>query len=492
MKRIYLILIIMGAAVLSAQSVWTGNAAVSSEREFESYYSENSSDGKFLGASNSFPGSTEVTVTNPRNGKSISVLIVKRLSQPGLFLVLSPEAGQAIALPNDDILNVEVVVRRKNEEVFNKYTDDKPYSDDPDLNPSAELAVNSVGDESSGSSENPVPASSVEETESEPELEAPVETSVNEYIPPVVLNNDGTPYDEGYNPLILLESDKENSSEPEEIVEIIDDPRVLMDAITSTVAEPDIPLPERYVESDLPETYDTYDREGEISGTVVDDVSALTLVPAEPGVLKPEDLDPEFMDADINDLLLSDSVEVAVSEPIIEETIIPETVESDVALISPEEEMELIVIEPEVSEPIVVIPETIVEPPGTVIYFLTPGDFRPPPQSEEKKEKEKEKVKEKKIVPIPVERSKLEELIVTELHNGGSYLQVGTYSSVDILYSQIEQISDSYPSIVLTMGERENQLYKLLIGPISRDEKGVVMTRFRSSGFNDAFLYSPR
>jgi len=537
MKRICLILIIISAAaVLFSQSVWTGNAAVSNEKEFESFYSEDSSTGKYLGASNSFPGSTEVTVTNPRNGKAVSVSIVKRLSQPGLFLVLSPEAGEAIALPDDDILNVEVVVRRKNAEVFNNYTDDLPYSEDPDLNPSAELAMATGSEEASVPSGDLVIDTSADHGEIEPEIELPVESSVNEYIPPVVLDNEGTPYEEGYDPLIVLESEEEEISKPEEIVEIIDDPQALVEAITSSVSEPDIPLPERYDESDLP---DSFDPEETVSDKP-DNTPAISLVPEEPGVLKPEDLDTEYLDADINDLLFNESdiavaelnelevteeepaepeiseimpedtektvadwEEIVVSEPVVEELIIPEF-----------EETENVVIEPEVSEPVVIIPETVleepdvvleepdvvveepdvvVEDPGNVIYFLTPGDFRPPPQSAEKKEKEKEKekVKEKIIVALPVERSELEEIIVTELRNGGSYLQLGTYSSIEVLYSQIEQISDSYPSIVLTMGERDHQLYKLLIGPISRDEKGIVMTRFRSLGYGDAFLYSP-
>jgi hypothetical protein len=534
MKRICLIFIIISAAaVLFAQSVWTGNAAVSNEKEFESYYSEDSSTGKYLGASNSFPGSTEVTITNPRNGKSVSVSIVKRLSQPGLFLVLSPEAGQAIELPDDDILNVEVVVRRKNEEVFNNYTDDLPYSEDPDLNPSAELAIDTDPAQTTSESGDFSPVSIADAPEVEPEIEPPVETSVNEYIPPVVLNNEGTPFEEGYDPLVVLEGEEEDSSTPEEIVEIIDDPKALAEAITSSVSEPDIPLPERYDESDLPESFDPEDLLEDTSPEVVGitpekDTLSETLdnaiVLAEPGVLKPEELDSDFMEAGIDDLLISEPAEsemdisepeiseivmadpeleesdfdaIIIAEPEIEEILISEPEETETLVIEPIEDVEPITIEPitiepEVFEPVVIAPETVEEEPENVIYFLTPGDFRPPPQSEEKKEKEKEKVKEKTIVALPVERSELEEIIVTELHNGGSYLQLGTYSSVEVLYSQIEMISDSYPSIVLTMGERDNQLYKLLIGPISRDEKGIVMTRFRSLGYGDAFLYTPR
>jgi len=534
MKRICLVFIlIFAAAQLSAQSVWTGNAAVSSEKEFESYYSEDSSTGRYLGASNSFPGSTEVTITNPRNGKTVSVSIVKRLSQPGLFLVLSPEAGEAIELPDDDILNVEVVVKRKNEEIFSSYSDDRPYSEDPDLNPSAELSAESPVD--SSSSDTDIVSTTAVVEEAEPEIEPPVETGVNEFIPPVVLDSEGLAYEEGYDPLVVLE-DTEESSEPGEVVEIIDDPLVLAQTITGSVSEPEIPLPETYDSTDLPDSYEpelvedtVINTSPEVVGiTPESDKYSNTLddriVLAEPelldselvesGIIEPENLDSEFMDADIDDLLIS---EPAVKEPELEDVIISDIVISEPELDESEfeapviDEPEPVVIEPVVEEIIVAKPEIEAEPleiepvveevvvaepepePENVIYFLTPGDFRPPPQSEEKeKEKEKEKIKEKTIVALPVERSELESMIVTELRNGGSYLQLGTYGSVDVLYDQIEQIDDFYPSIVLTMGNEENRLYKLLIGPISRDEKGIIMTRFRSLGYLDAFLYSPR
>ncbi|MBI9100296.1 MAG: hypothetical protein JEY91_17570 [Spirochaetaceae bacterium] len=510
MKRICLILILINAAVLlTGQSVWTGNAAVSIQKEFESYYSDDSATGRYLGASNSFPGSTEVTVTNPRNGKSVSVSIVKRLSQPGLFLVLSPEAGKAIDLPDDDILNVEVVVRRKNEGIFNSYSDDLPYSEDPDLNPSAEI-VAETSTETSGElpqSEASITAQPVvTQSEQEPEIEVepPAQTDVNEFIPPVVMNNEGTLYEEGYDPLVILEGEEDSEkSVPGEIVEIIDDPQALADAITGSVSEPDIPLPETYDETDLPGTYEPelmrdtvigMTPEEEDSGEILDS----SVILAEPGRLEPEELGTSFTEAGIDDLLIT---ETADKEPEVSETLVPvpEIIESgtDDQIVTETLIEEPVVIEPVVTEPIVTAPAE--EPdeeelPENVIYFLTPGDFRPPPQQErkEEKEKEKEKVKEKTIVALPVERSELEGLIVSELHNGGSYLQLGVYKSVDVLYSQIEQINDAYPSIVLTVPSGEEQLYKLLIGPISRDEKGIVMTRFRSSGYGDAFLYTPR
>ena len=120
-----------------------------------------------------------------------------------------------------------------------------------------------------------------------------------------------------------------------------------------------------------------------------------------------------------------------------------------------------------------------------VIYFLTPSDFRPPtgpvPVREEKEE----------IVPVLVDRSALEDYIVANLNNGSSYIQLGAYSSPESIYSEIEDIEARYPMVVWTENNTGGTIYKLLIGPLTRDETGVLSYRFRDSGYADLFLYKP-
>lgn len=555
------LLMLCAAVILSSQSVHFGTAAVSVNGEFDTYYGKDSTTGTYLGASNSFPASTVVTVTNPVNGKTVSVTIVKRLSRPGLFLVLSPEAGKAIDLPSGDVQDIQAVERRKNEEAFSSYAEDKPFSDDPDLNPSAELAA---AEEPAKAVTGAAPVSGETAAKAQPEESLPpVESSVNEYIPPVVMNSEGTAFEEGYDPLVLLG----DSAAEEEVPEIIDEPEALLDSMN----EPDYPLPERFADADLPDTFDPG-----LPGEEPADTD-FTMVPAESEpaeALSSGDIDPALNDTTLDDLLISepafaesktsgpDLTGVSVSEPQIGElpadqretlTMIPESESNEDSLnwnileapvesvpATPREEApvvisageegsdtsgeiiiaeplipdetlhieEVVVAEPEPEEttapaaagdqPVIVEPAAIPEedkltmttpagePDDNVIYFLTPGDFRPPPKTE-KKEKEPEKV----VVPLTVERSELEGMIVRELRNGGSYLQLGTYRSQDVLYNTIKSISDHYPIIVLTVGEGNSQMYKLLIGPIMRDEKGIVITRFRSVGYGDAFLYSP-
>lgn len=609
MKRKLLTLLFFGAAfLLYSQSVHFGTAAVSGDDEFDSYYSDDIATGTFLGASNSFPRNTVVSVTNPGNGKSVSVTIVKRLSQPGLFLVLSSEAGREINLPEDDVLDIEAVETRLNEEVFANYADDKPFSEDPDNNPSVELAepeavteieeVAIVEETPSDEIAEPVEADTVDASEADAVPVAEMDATELESSELALEEPSGEsaalveePVEDSVSDTAENETVAETSPEVEEPVEVVvaEDPLAEEPLVEEPeVSEPEVlteavPLPEEFGDTDLPDTFDpllpgeeeeenlvvedaepseelavveelpSVELSPEILEATVDDLLITEVIPEEPELVIPslEDLDiseplvGELSDEETKTVIeipeISDEEEILsmdnVAEPVVE---VPEIEEEPAPIIisadDPESDMvdtplieEVVVAEPEpdlpeavvidedveepiiitpdeeLDEPIIVIPDEEIEEPeeelvmttpadesdDNVIYFLTPGDFRPPPRSEKKEDKEKEKEPEKKILPVTVARTELEHMIVRELNNGGSYLQLGTYSNVDILYSTIERINDSYPTIVLTQGEDESQVYKLLIGPISRDEKGVVITRFRSLGYGDAFLYRP-
>ncbi len=120
-----------------------------------------------------------------------------------------------------------------------------------------------------------------------------------------------------------------------------------------------------------------------------------------------------------------------------------------------------------------------------VIYFLTPSDFRPPTGPATVREEREE------IVPVLVDRSALEDYIVSNLNNGSSYIQLGAYSSPESIYSEIEAIEARYPMVVWTEKKSGSTIYKLLIGPLTRDETGILSYRFRDSGYADLFLYKP-
>ena len=131
MKKVLLILLAVALAAtifLSAQSEWEGTTAMARYGEFPS--------SGLYGASNSFPRNTLVEVENLENGNSVTVMIVNRLDDPGLFLLLSREAAEKIGIQDDRMVRTRIVLA-DNTSRLSVESADRPYSDDPDLNPGA-------------------------------------------------------------------------------------------------------------------------------------------------------------------------------------------------------------------------------------------------------------------------------------------------------------------------------------------------------------------
>lgn len=116
--------------LLTSASVWEGSAAMSRYGEFPS--------SGFYGASNSFPRNTLVQVTNPRTGRSVDVLVVKRVDDSGVFMLLSPEAAAAVGMSQNDVTRVQVSLAAPGGGLVQAYPDELPYHPDPDVNPQAQ------------------------------------------------------------------------------------------------------------------------------------------------------------------------------------------------------------------------------------------------------------------------------------------------------------------------------------------------------------------
>ena len=345
-----------------AEPVWSGNAAVDVQ-EFVNFIE----DTPLAGASNSFTRNTVVEVTNPQNGRTIEITIVKRAPRPGIFLLISDAAGKALGFPSDQVIPVQVrVVNNKETPAY----DSRFKSSDLDINPAVNL-----------------PSESVESV--------PV-------MPEEIADDAGS-------------------------IEKVTDPEG-----DSFLHEP-VPVP-------LP-----------------DDPS---------GLLVPEDSPPEDRVPGTEMKSLEGEVDVAVEE----------TPEEPVPAVPEVREPEAL---PEISSGM--IPET--GDKDNVIYFLTPSDFRPPEAPAAPPEEE--------IVPVYVERDVLEDRIADQLSNGSSYIQLGAYSSAALVYSEMESIATRYPMVVWTEKTEKGKIYKLLIGPLTADETGVLVYRFKAKGYPDLFLYRP-
>jgi hypothetical protein len=79
--------------------------------------------------------------------------------------------------------------------------------------------------------------------------------------------------------------------------------------------------------------------------------------------------------------------------------------------------------------------------------------------------------------------------MIKGLAKGSFYIQVGVFGTNDALKSAIAGFKSTYPLAVESVStSKGGAAYRLFIGPLSRDEGGVVLLRIRALGFKDAYL----
>ncbi len=128
-KRLLLLVLMFIAATVTAQSNWQGTAVVGRFGEFPP--------GGLFASSNAFPLNTMVDVTNTTTGRTVRVIVVSRVSESGVFMVLSDDAAEALQVSSGR----GAVVRAEPVRLPGMTTvgpnQDLPFHRDPDINPAA-------------------------------------------------------------------------------------------------------------------------------------------------------------------------------------------------------------------------------------------------------------------------------------------------------------------------------------------------------------------
>ena len=73
-----------------------------------------------------------------------------------------------------------------------------------------------------------------------------------------------------------------------------------------------------------------------------------------------------------------------------------------------------------------------------------------------------------------------------DLKSGSYYIQLAVLSSDDNIQSIVDKYCSNYPVTIVPTANGERK--QVLIGPLGMDEYAVVLERFKSYGFKDAFL----
>jgi hypothetical protein len=79
---------------------------------------------------------------------------------------------------------------------------------------------------------------------------------------------------------------------------------------------------------------------------------------------------------------------------------------------------------------------------------------------------------------------------VTELVGDRYYLQVGAYSDPATAGVAVDALGATYPMTVLALERSGGTIYRVLVGPLERDETGTLLLWLRASGYRDSFVRS--
>ncbi|MBR6582435.1 MAG: hypothetical protein IKK80_02345 [Treponema sp.] len=467
------------------------------------------------------PGDT-ISVTNVAGDTTVDLLVIGALDpSEGVAIMLSPEAAAEIGIEKDSNNIVKITKRSgQDERVFGTAviakSDELPKEDlvqeevaeetdeyeyDVEYNP-ADFHEEYVEEEevAEGTDEyeydveyNPADFHEeyVEEDEVEEETdEYEYDVEYNpadfheEYVEEEEVEEETGEYeyDVEYNPADFHEEYVEDEEieeefiEAEELEDIVaeeDDEETLEDELI----EEEIAAYEEEIESeevsdekieDLPEEFDEeiiqeeFTEVDESIEEVAEDLVAEEEIP----------LEEEFVEADSLDELESLDEELEVVETDDEVELIEEATE---------EEYEAIVLVPVESNPPAVesteeeIVEETIEPIVAPVVEKSVTVVPEPIILEPSKETETSTSYQKYLVPS-----------LQDLESGKYYIQIASLRDDKNIEEIISKYANNYPITIVP--KKAGNIKQILVGPLSMDEYGVVLQRFKSYGYKDAFL----
>ncbi len=443
-----------------ADGSWEGSAVIGRHGAFPAE--------GFYGASNSFARNTVVQVTNLETGRSVEVIIVTRVSEPGVFLALSDDAGEALGMDRGAPSRVSVTPAETRMVTPPTVIGDRPLSPDPELNPLAQM------EDPDGPYLLPLAA----EDPPTPDVE-PVPAAT----PPARGIAGGVVRSAGVVPAARAAPGDEvgRVDAPQRL------PREAQPAIDPQLQEqPFFAPPAEVVETNRME-----EAVATVRGRVPpkelhppprdDEVFTFLDVPRQLAVSRP--IEHSLAEAPLPDERAPRLADRPAAEALgkIEQPRPPLLVELPPAELpaeaSDDDPPPGIAAEPD--------PPPVADDNG-VILRLEPAEPRPP--AAPAPETEPEPVEE----PAPrvtVDEWALESLpLQAELEESSYYLQVGAFASPRSARNVIDRMQPEYPFAVTAADHNDRTLYRVFIGPLSQDETGIVLYQLRASGYRDAFV----
>ncbi|TVR85284.1 MAG: SPOR domain-containing protein [Spirochaetaceae bacterium] len=464
--------LLFSAVPAPAQQAWEGSAVVGRFGDFPP--------GGLFAASNAFPRNSMVTVTDGRSGRQVRVIVVSRVDDPGVFLLLSPEAGQELGLRAGGSTQVSAAPVRSTlpESPVPALVDEPALSPDPDVNPAARIAE-------------------LLDPEPEPEpVEAPRIAEAPEPVEEPVTEPTAEPE---------AEAAPEITTAPS-LAPVVPTPAPAPPAATPTPTPPAVAPAPAPVEAPAVAAFGIREGLGTASRGLsgeqpLPDREYIDLRPLEPIVSDEEPgngieealarLRRRSPQKELFTAPQPDSVYTFIQPPYRIERFEPDPEsiararlpEEAVAVEAPEEPEEPEDDLPEVARPMDA-PSVELEPGA--ILSLEPADARPP---------EAPSVVEMEPEPEPAAEPARDIAangtpFAEALSEGAYYLQIGAYSNVEGVEAALSglDLNAEYPYTVVPGVSRDRTVYRVFVGPLEEDEKGRALFMVRARGYRDAFV----
>jgi len=419
------------------------------------------------------PGDT-ISVTNVAGDTTVDLLVIGALDpSEGVAIMLSPEAAAEIGIEKDSNNIVKITKRSgQDERVFGTAVIAKS-----DELPKENLVQDEV-EEETDEYEYDVeynPADFHEEYVEEEE----VEEETDEY-----------EYDVEYNPADFHEEYVEDEEIEEEFIEAEELEDIVAEEDEETLEdeliEEEIVAYEEEIESeevsdeiieDLPEEFDEeiiQEEFTEVDESIEEETEEIVIEEVAEDLVAEEEipLEEEFVEADSLDELESLDEELEVVETDDEVELIEEATE---------EEYEAIVLVPVESNPPAVesteeeIVEETIEPIVAPVVEKSVTVVPEPIILEPSKETETSTSYQKYLVPS-----------LQDLESGKYYIQIASLRDDKNIEEIISKYANNYPITIVP--NRAGTVKQVMVGPLSMDEYGVVLQRFKSYGYKVAFL----
>ena len=511
-KKVLLFLFMLFISIsVFAGSFWEGSITIANYGDLP--------DKGFYGASNAFPLNTAVVVTNPENGTTVEVTIVKRLDNANAFIALSSDAGKRIGLKRGEMVSGTMSVQTPESST---HSSDLVNNRDPEVNHNNEgkdselsLIQDYINTELNGVQEKQEQA--VSQSKAASAESTPLETANNTELTKTEEQTGGTK---------TAVTDK--TSEPPKVVTDLPMVFIVKTGIPAGSTVKSIPLPdpllqkERIMEREKPSVYSSFTSAPQnidkktfransypvLTEAKEDTPQVLSMIahPEEGHFTAPEislpcitvkqeqetETKPELFTAKIPEGAKESPLPVSLAVPkLIPEGKPVETVVTALPVPAKAEE------KPSVTK----APLPVVEPSKKVELVLEAAGPKPPPPSSGEPGTKMGLSNTKSETPVPAVAVQAvnrpaEEItapgsgytMTTKLKKGSYYLQLGAYDEEFSAKDLAVTLAVKYPVTVLVRGKPEKSSYKVMVGPLNQDEGGSLLFNFRSKGFTGAFL----